>query len=153
MLISSTADTMVLATLPITTAPGAPATITITIATTVTMTITVITAITGITVTSIRNRTTVVIAIAAISVTTPIGTLVLVGGDDLDCLAQLYLPHARGKREGTDGLFGVQLGRRDIDEHESLAVVAQGVLQQVGQLAVAVWHMGLLLVQGLDDIA
>ena len=44
------------------------------------------------------------------------------------------------------------LFRRYVDEHESLAVAPEAVLQEVGQLGVSVGDVGVLLGKGHDDV-
>ena len=41
---------------------------------------------------------------------------------------------------------------RDVDEHEGLAVAPEAVLQEMGQLGVPVWDVGVLLGEGHDDV-
>ena len=41
---------------------------------------------------------------------------------------------------------------RDVDEHEGFAVAPKAVLQEMGQLGVPVWDVGVLLGEGHDDV-
>ena len=41
----------------------------------------------------------------------------------------------------------------DVDEHQGLAVAAQAVLEEVGELRVAVGNVGVLLGERHDDVA
>ena len=60
------------------------------------------------------------------------------GGPDLALVDPL------GEPEGVEGLVDVVLPRRKVDEHQCLAVPAEAVHQEVGQLGIAVGDVAVL---------
>lgn len=71
----------------------------------------------------------------------PCGALLF---DLLDGSANVALVHLGGKPEGIEGLPEASVQWGDVDKHERLGVAAEGALEQVGQLGVAVRHVALL---------
>merc|ERR1711902_89269 len=67
--------------------------------------------------------------------------------------ANVALVHFGGESQRVQGLAEALLLGTDVDEHQGLRVAPKAVLQQVGQLRVAVGHVGGLLRKCHDNLA